>query len=450
MANGEQHEVIIVGGGIAGMAAAWDLRDRDVVVLEAEDRVGGRMRSESRDPYWLNMGAHLFGGPETVLGSLVKEAGLETIPIPGNIMGLAANGKILTSGRIETYPLRLPLSIKARLSFIRAGLKVRGGVKKFLKIERGAGESLESFRTRRLAFDGDRTFADYLGKLHPDTHEIFEATTARITARMDEVASGGGLSLFAYVWSVGPQGLLLNNLKGGSGLLPRALAQQLGERVVTGAHAGSVVQTANGVSVKYTLAGREREASGKYAIVATPAPITRKMLTDLPPETATALDGITYGPFVVAAFLTNETGPMPYDGTYAIAVAGKSFNMFFNHANPVHGGGRGAGGSLMVYAGADRGRRLMDKSDDEVRDIFLADIYSLFPQTKGTIAETIVQRWPLAIPYTAVGRYRLQPGLERPLGNVFLAGDYLEFPAMESAALSGREAAKKVRERLEE
>ena len=35
------HDAVIVGGGIAGLSAAWDLRNRDVLVLEASDRPGG-------------------------------------------------------------------------------------------------------------------------------------------------------------------------------------------------------------------------------------------------------------------------------------------------------------------------------------------------------------------------------------------------------------------------
>ena len=36
------HEAIVIGGGIAGLAAAWRLRHRDVLLLEARDRLGGR------------------------------------------------------------------------------------------------------------------------------------------------------------------------------------------------------------------------------------------------------------------------------------------------------------------------------------------------------------------------------------------------------------------------
>ncbi len=77
---GERYDAVIVGAGIAGLTAAWELRDRAILVLEAADRVGGRMRSEPRGPYWLNLGAHLFGGPGSLLDRLIKEVGLETRP----------------------------------------------------------------------------------------------------------------------------------------------------------------------------------------------------------------------------------------------------------------------------------------------------------------------------------------------------------------------------------
>ena len=60
-------DVVIVGGGIAGLSAAWRLRHRDVLLLEAGDRLGGRIRSEVHGDYWLNHGAHLFPAPGSLL-----------------------------------------------------------------------------------------------------------------------------------------------------------------------------------------------------------------------------------------------------------------------------------------------------------------------------------------------------------------------------------------------
>jgi hypothetical protein len=52
----------------------------------------------------------------------------------------------------------------------------------------------------------------------------------------------------------------------------------------------------------------------------------------------------------------------------------------------------------------------------------------------------LIQRREHAISY-ALGRAPIQPGLNRPLGRVFLAGDQLAFPEMEGAAATGLGAA---------
>jgi len=444
-----RYEAVIVGGGIAGLTAAWTLRDRTILVLEAADRVGGRLRSEPRGMYWLNLGAHLFGGPRTLMGRLAREMGLETRPIPGNRMGIAFRGRVVASGRPETYPFRLPLSLRARLSFAKAGLRLRAAAQEHIRVARPRpGEQPHETRARILAHRDDQTFAAYLGDLHPDVKAIFRPVAERVTAEPEQISAGYGAALFAIVWGDDETGSA-RNLIGGSELLPQALAHRLGERVLTGAAVEEVSPSADGVQIRYRRQGSLGAVSADYAIVATPAYVTRAIVRGLPRDTADALAWIPYGPFIVGAFLTEETGPMPWDHIYAIAVVDKSFNMLFNHANPLRTADkREPGGSLMVYAGGDLGKRLLPLSNDEIRAIFLKDLREVLPATRGIVREMLIQRWEHAIPYAPLGRARIQPALARPLGRVFLAGDYLQFAEMEAAAATGLEAAQEVRRRI--
>ena len=449
LSSSERREVVVVGAGIAGLSAAWELRDRDVVLLEAGRRVGGRIKSEARGRYWLNFGAHVFAGPDSISGRLIQAMGVEAALIPGNLVGLAVNGGVATQGRVETFPFRLPLSARARGSFVRAGTKLRLAVREYQRIlRRRPGESDADVRRRVLAYRCDETFADFLGRTHPDAFETFRATINRSTAEPDEIAAGAGIGYFSLVWS--RDAGLARNIVGGSSMLPEALASALGDKVVLDVRVEHLSADENGVRIQLTKDGREEEMTARYAVVATPAYETRRIISGLAEETASALEQIPYGPYVVMALLTGEKGPTPWDDVYAIATPKRSFNMLFNHANVLRSGlgGREPGGSLMVYAGAGRARQLIDKSDEEIIQTYLRDLYDLFPELDGIVEETVVQRWEHALAQVRPGRHLLQDALERPLGNVFLAGDYFGTFYTETAAQTGFEAAAKVRQAL--
>lgn len=445
-------DVVVVGGGIAGLTAAWQLRDLDALVLEAEDRVGGRIKSFSRGEHWVSVGAHMFPGEGSLLWDLLADLGLEPARITGSLLGIAYQGRIVSGGRAETFPLRLPLAAAARISLVRSGLRIRRDAAHYNRLARRAeGETDSDVRRRMLGFFDDRSWADYLGRVHPQVEEIYRATANRLTAEPDEIAAGCMIGLFAHVWS--EAGVVLGyNLRQGPSALPEELALRLEGRVLTEAPVHEVARDAAGVTVRYRREGRDEEVRARCAIVATPAPDARSIVPDLPPETAQALDAITYGPFFVGGIVTGETRSMPWDDLYSLLTPGRAFNMLFNHANALRtpGAPREPGGALMVYGGADLARSQFERTDAEIETAIGDNLYSIYPEARGVVREVIVQRWERAIPFAAPGRSQVQAALERGVdGAIFFAGDYVgEWTHMEAAALTATEAAAAARARI--
>lgn len=425
-------DVVIVGGGIAGLAAAWRLRHRDVLLLEAGDRLGGRMRSDKRGDYWLNYGAHLFPAPDTLVDRMTAECGLETVAVKGSMMGLAVGSKLINRGPVETFPLRLPLSFPDRFAFVKAGLKVRRGVARYKRLE------------RRYDFEDDRSFAELLGPLPPAVHEIFSCAAHRATAELSELSAGCGIGLFALVWA-GRGSLIARNLVGGSGELPAAMGRELGERARAGCQVRAIQEDGEYLVVHHNGG----EVRARHVIVAVQAPYAAALVSSVAQQTGEALSQLTYGAFLNVAVETNETTPMAYDDVYAMATPGRVFDIFTNQANALRGDGpRRPGGSLMLFGGAHHAAELMSESDDVIVERFLADLHDLYPQTRRVIAGATVQRWELGNVYARPGRGRLQPMLEGSLGphqNLHLAGDYFaELGNIEAAAQTGHAAAERV------
>ncbi len=428
-------DVVIVGGGIAGLAAAWRLRHREVLLLEAGERLGGRMRSDPCGDYWLNYGAHLFPGPGSLVDGMARDCGLETVPVTGSMMGLAVGSTLLTRGPVETYPFRLPLSLRDRIAFAGAGIRIQRAVARY---------------EPRHDFEDHRTFGELLGTLPPAVHDIFSCAAHRATAELDELSAGCGIGLFALVWG-GKGSLIARNLLGGSGRLPEALGRELGERARTGCRVHAVEPDGGDLVVRHD----DEEIRARHVIVAAQAPHAAPLVAPVAEATAAALSQLSYGAFLSVAVETSESAPMPYDDVYAMATPGRVFDMFTNQAHALRGDApRRPGGSLMLFAGAHRAAALMRGSDERIVEHFLADLHELYPQTRGVIAGATVQRWELGNVYARPGRGRLQAALDGALGtheNLHLAGDYFaELGNIEAAARTGHAAAERVDARLRE
>lgn len=148
--------IIVVGGGLAGLSAAHTVRamGRPVLVLEATERVGGRIRTLRDGPWLAEAGPHLFGGMSAEAMALFDELGVERC-------GAAAGADrrfLIHQGDLVAVPgstsemLGTPLlSVAGRLRLLREPFLPRGG---------HAEESVAGFVRRRMGKEFSMRFVE--------------------------------------------------------------------------------------------------------------------------------------------------------------------------------------------------------------------------------------------------------------------------------------------------
>lgn len=438
-------DVVIVGAGLAGLSAGWRLRNRDILLLESGARIGGRVYSERRGKYWMNWGGHVYAGAGTSTDQLLHEVGVTAVDVPGSLGSISMNGKFIRDSFFASYPFRLPMSMAARASTTALGIKIMSAlIFKYLPVVRTRpGESGAQRQQRIYDFEDNRSFRDFIGSGHPeDAEALFATTVIRPTAAMEELQAGQGIGYFNLVLGIG-QGLN-RGIVGGPSTFTGALAAALDDRIELEAVVYEVVQKKKSVVVRYRQGGVDKEVEARTAILATTASVANKIGVNLPDDLRSALGQIKYGPHVVTAYLTNETGRQPWDDVYAIAAPKRSFAIATNQASIVRGTEkeRQPGGSFMVFSPGPLGTALLDKSEEEIAQIHLKDLDEV---VGGNLAEHVVEAKTIKLvegsPFCFPGRSKLQPTLMRGADRIFLAGDYLGTLYTETSITSGFQAA---------
>lgn len=77
--NESLYDTVIIGAGIAGLTAAYMLRDKNILLLEQEDRFGGRVWSEKINETTYNIGTQYLNEEDNSFIHLVDELGIKRI-----------------------------------------------------------------------------------------------------------------------------------------------------------------------------------------------------------------------------------------------------------------------------------------------------------------------------------------------------------------------------------
>ncbi len=441
----ESSRIVIIGGGLAGLSAAYTLRKRGLrpVLLEAGDRVGGRALGDRVDGFALDAGADFFCSSYDVAFRICKELELPLLRSKMNL-GWYRNGRwVLT---------RPPESIAAVTRSLKAfwvlGFMSPRVVWSFARLAREIRQHSDylSFAgdSRIVELDGEETFGDYLNRLGvPESLKVTLRGFLEMT--MGRVERSGAAYMRTYLAEMLLKSDQLYVPEKGAGALTRALAEACGDTIRVSTPVRRVVIRDGLVTGVVTGHGL---VEADAVICAIPATRVSDIIPDLPAGVRTTLDSVSYssGCRVVIGL---DHPPLP-PGWHGALYPEDDTPLLLDRSINLPACAPPGKSTLDLLVGRGRAEELLPLDDEEIKRRMLADVRRNPPPGSALPSDdeglfTRIYRWPEAVCMARPGMFRKVADMRRQLGgevrNLFLAGDYLRVPSVNGALASGVGAA---------
>ncbi|HET8603006.1 MAG TPA: protoporphyrinogen oxidase [Marmoricola sp.] len=450
--------VVVVGGGISGLAAAHALRQADpapeVTVLEASAEIGGKLRRAEVGGVTVDVGAEAMLNRRPEATGLARDAGLaEDLVHPAT-----TTAQLWNRNRLVPMP-RTVMGVPTDLSALDPVISRKGIARAALDAvlpatdldgrDMSIGDLVEERFGKEVV---DRLVEPLLGGVYAGhAREISaRAATPQVVALLDRDRS---LARAAAAVIAGPASEVpvFAGIRGGVGRLPGAVAEASGATVRVQATVRDVVRRPDGGWRLVIGSTRDPELVEADAVVlAAPARPTARLLSDVASDAALELARIEYASMAVItlAFAARDLPQLPGSGFLVPPVDGhtiKAATFSFAKWDWV----REAGDGLLLLRcsiGRHREEQVLQVPDEELVDAAVRDLTDAIGLSVRPV-DSHVQRWGGALPQYAVGHVDRVASVRRALqsvGGLAVCGAAYDGLGIPACIASARLAATKV------